>query len=124
MNAGRTEIIDDFGQLFWPDEGILVVARHRGREMAFVLERDPERLANSFEASLRQLLVVIEHEDERTMGAEFSSVETEIVLVPRNPTKEMIEAAWADAMAEDAEAVWKRMVECWLSSQQRKLGGG
>jgi hypothetical protein len=48
----------------------------------------------------------------------------EMVLVPRYPTSRMIEEAWADAMAEDAAAVWKRMVETWLSSQQMKVGRG
>jgi hypothetical protein len=45
-----------------------------------------------------------------------------MVLVPRIPTKEMIDEAWADAMGEDAAAVWKSMIETWLLSQQRKLG--
>jgi hypothetical protein len=40
----------------------------------------------------------------------------ELLLVPRNPTKEMIDAAWADALAEDAVGVWRAMIECWESS--------
>lgn len=44
-----------------------------------------------------------------------------MVLVPRVPTKEMIEAAWADAHAEDALGVWKSMIEAWLGSQKREL---
>lgn len=35
----------------------------------------------------------------------------EYVLVPRNPTKEMLDAAWADALAEDAAGVWASMIE-------------
>ena len=35
----------------------------------------------------------------------------EMVLVPRNPTKEMIDAAWADALGEDAAGVWKSMID-------------
>lgn len=55
------------------------------------------------------------------MNANISKKEdAELVLVPRRPTKEMIEEAWADAMAEDAEAVWTRMIETWLR-QQRKF---
>jgi hypothetical protein len=46
----------------------------------------------------------------------------EMVLVPRIPTKEMIEAAWADALAEDAKGVWESMICEWLSHQQGKLG--
>lgn len=40
----------------------------------------------------------------------------EFVSVPRKLTKEMLEAAWADALAEDAEGVWRSMVEAYLSS--------
>jgi hypothetical protein len=47
---------------------------------------------------------------------------TELVLVPRLPTKEMIEAAYWDALGEDAAGVWKAMIEAWLSSQERELG--
>jgi hypothetical protein len=32
------------------------------------------------------------------------------VIVPREPTKSMIEAAWADALAEDAAGVWREMI--------------
>lgn len=46
--------------------------------------------------------------------------EPEMVLVPRKPTKEMLEAAWADALAEDAEGVWKSMIEAYLTNQHRK----
>lgn len=46
----------------------------------------------------------------------------EMVLVPRNPTKEMIEAAWAEATAEDAAGVWRAMIEKWESSQNREVG--
>jgi len=52
------------------------------------------------------------------MAAEQDS---QLVLVPRHPTKEMMEAAWADALAEDAAGVWKAMIECYLANQQRKL---
>lgn len=48
----------------------------------------------------------------------------EMVLVPRRATAQMIDAAWADAMAEDAEGVWNRMIEEWLSGQKRKLAEG
>lgn len=50
--------------------------------------------------------------------------EIEMVLVPRHPTKEMIDAAWADALAEDAEGVWNRMIESWLSGQEGKVSQG
>jgi len=48
--------------------------------------------------------------------------EIEMIMVPKRPTKEMIEAAWAGALAEDAAGVRKAMIECWL--EQRKLGQG
>jgi hypothetical protein len=44
----------------------------------------------------------------------------EMVLVPRCPTKEMIEAAWADALAEDAAGVWKSMIAAFLAAKKRK----
>jgi hypothetical protein len=44
----------------------------------------------------------------------------EFVLVPRVPTQEMLKAAWADALAEDAAGVWKSMIEQFLI-QHRKL---
>lgn len=37
-----------------------------------------------------------------------------MVLVPRHPTKEMLDEAWADAHAEDARGVWDSMIEAWL----------
>lgn len=33
-----------------------------------------------------------------------------MVMVPRKPTKEMLDAAWASALAEDAEGVWDAMI--------------
>jgi hypothetical protein len=33
------------------------------------------------------------------------------VCVPKQPTPEMIAAAWADALGEDAAAVWKDMID-------------
>lgn len=33
------------------------------------------------------------------------------VIVPRIPTADMIEKAWADALAEDAAAVWRSMIQ-------------
>ena len=40
--------------------------------------------------------------------------ESDMVLVPRRPTKEMIEAAFWAASDEDAAGVWKAMVNAWL----------
>jgi hypothetical protein len=37
----------------------------------------------------------------------------EYVLVPRVPTKEMLKAAWADALGEDAAGVWRSMIEAF-----------
>jgi hypothetical protein len=34
-----------------------------------------------------------------------------LAIVPREPTQEMIEAAWADALDENAGGVWAKMVE-------------
>ena len=58
------------------------------------------------------------------MGANYSKMgnETEVVLVPRKPTKEMLKAAWADALGEDAFGMWNSMLEAWLNGQQRKIG--
>ncbi len=35
----------------------------------------------------------------------------DMVLVPRNPTKEMLEAGWYEAHAENAEGTWRDMIE-------------
>lgn len=46
----------------------------------------------------------------------------EVITVPRIPTREMLEAAWADAHDEDAAGVWASMITAWeLSCQQIKL---
>jgi hypothetical protein len=42
----------------------------------------------------------------------------EMVLVPRKPTAEMLKAAWADALAEDAAGVWSSMIEEWLKHRE------
>jgi hypothetical protein len=48
---------------------------------------------------------------------------TEYVLVPRVPTEAMLKAAWADALAEDAGAVWESMIVEWkLFVEQNELG--
>jgi len=40
----------------------------------------------------------------------------DMILVPRNPTKEMIDEAWAEALGEDAAGVWNSMIESWEKS--------
>ena len=50
--------------------------------------------------------------------------ETEMVLVPRRPTKEMIEAAWATALDENAAGVWESMIQAWLTSRSGKSESG
>lgn len=49
--------------------------------------------------------------------------EQEMVLVPRKPSKEMLEAAWAHALAEDAEGVWRSMISCWLQISGNSSNG-
>jgi hypothetical protein len=49
---------------------------------------------------------------------------TGMILVPRIPTKEMIEAAYYDAMAEDAAGVWRSMVEAWLQTSTGNSDSG
>ncbi len=50
-----------------------------------------------------------------------AAYETEMVLVPRQPTKEMLDAAYLDAHDEDAAGVWASMIEAWQLAQQRKI---
>jgi hypothetical protein len=45
--------------------------------------------------------------------------QAEYILVPRKPTKEMLEAAWADALGEDAAGVWKAMIDNWESASEK-----
>lgn len=40
-----------------------------------------------------------------------------MVLVPRHPTKEMLEAAWADGLAEDVAGVCGSMIDTGLSQR-------
>jgi hypothetical protein len=44
----------------------------------------------------------------------------EMILVPKKPTAGMIEAAWADALAEDAGGVWRAMLTEYESSLLKK----
>ena len=48
--------------------------------------------------------------------------DSEMVLVPRVPTEEMIEAAWAAATAEDAAGVWRAMIRRWLQDSDGNSG--
>lgn len=42
------------------------------------------------------------------------------VVVPTIPTKEMLDAAWADAIAEDAHGVWNSMIQAAIEAAQRE----
>jgi len=49
----------------------------------------------------------------------------DMVLVPRKPTPAMIEAAWAEALGENAEGVWREMIaacECPRESETHRAG--
>jgi hypothetical protein len=46
--------------------------------------------------------------------------ESEYILVPRIPTPQMLEAAKDEAMAEDANAVWREMIDEYERSQKLK----
>jgi hypothetical protein len=45
-------------------------------------------------------------------------VDSEFVVVLRNPTKAMLAAGWADAHFENAVGVWLSIIEAWEFSQQ------
>jgi hypothetical protein len=45
------------------------------------------------------------------------------IVVPRNPTKGMLDAAWADALAEDAAGVWLSMIEAYEESSGNSDSG-
>ena len=57
--------------------------------------------------------------DGETLMEDANNSEPEMVLVPRKPTKEMIEAAWASVHDEDAAGVWADMIQAWI---MRMLG--
>lgn len=42
---------------------------------------------------------------------------SEMLVVPRHPTKEMVAAAWASALDENAAGVWEAMITAWLHSK-------
>ena len=49
--------------------------------------------------------------------------EREMILIPLQPTPEMIDAARESALAEDAGAVWQAMIEEYKRlCEQRELG--
>jgi hypothetical protein len=51
--------------------------------------------------------------------------EPEYILVPRVPTKEMLEDGWYEAHEESAAGVWRVMIEAWESSlEKRKVAAG
>ncbi len=45
----------------------------------------------------------------------------EMVLVPRIPTPEMLEAAWQWAHAENELETWRAMITAWERQQAREL---
>lgn len=45
------------------------------------------------------------------------------VIVPKQPTKEMLDAAYYDALAEDAAGVWREMIAAHLKEQIGKAEG-
>ena len=47
-----------------------------------------------------------------------------MILVPRHPTKEMIEAAYWSAYNEDAAGVWQDMIQTWLTSNRGNSESG
>ena len=51
--------------------------------------------------------------------SERQGSDNEMVLVPRVPTKAMLDAAWADALGEDASGVWGSMIAAWLEQRER-----
>jgi hypothetical protein len=58
-------------------------------------------------------------------GTVTGQQDEEMVLVPRNPTKEMLEAGWYEAHDENAAGTWRDMIEAWeLSQKQRELSQG
>ena len=46
--------------------------------------------------------------------------QTNMVLVPRRPTAEMLQAGWASANEEDVEGVWRDMIDQWESSRKQR----
>lgn len=69
------------------------------------LEEALEAIAVIYEGSL------LESDCRARMGAALSAARhLGWVLVPVEPTQEMLEAAWAEALAESADGVWREMV--------------
>jgi hypothetical protein len=42
----------------------------------------------------------------------------EMILVPRNPSKTMLEEGWYEALGEDAAGVWRVMIMAWEKERQ------
>lgn len=45
--------------------------------------------------------------------AHYNSGDTRLMLAPRTPTEEMLDAAWESALAENASGVWESMFNAW-----------
>jgi hypothetical protein len=44
-------------------------------------------------------------------------IEVDLLVVPKKPTQQMLDAAWASALAEDAAGVWESMIEAGSAEQ-------
>jgi hypothetical protein len=58
------------------------------------------------------------------MSINIEQETAEMILLPRHPTKAMIEAAYYAALNEDAEGVWEKMIEAWIQESLGNLSKG
>src|ERR1035437_10523215 len=90
-------------------------SRRHGRVRNMTNNRLYDRLANlCLLVSGREVRVVdaaMEEPEAAVNTGLGTTARPDMVLVPRVPTKAMVEAAWAEALAEDAAGVWQVMIE-------------
>lgn len=61
------------------------------------------------------------HADDLVGTLQRSFAERGFAIVPIEPSQEMLKAAWADALAEDARGVWREMIKRHLTGKDREF---
>jgi hypothetical protein len=68
-----------------------------------------------------EVIIYLTNETQSDTHQDAVTGQPEYILVPRVPTKKMVDAAYDAALAEDAIEVWKAMISEFESSEDWKL---
>ena len=77
-----------------------------------------ERVAKALEAKLSEMTSGDDTLNYRRPSGELASAELARAAINamREPTPEMLEAAWSDILAEDGAGTWRKMIDAALKS--------